>query len=205
MKTIKTTRLLIADDQSFSRDALKDALIEKGFDIAGEAATGKEAIKLNKKLKPDLIFMDVKMPELNGIEASHEINSNNPVPIILLAVKDDRSTIERAKSAGVMAYLVKPFNKKELVPNIEIAIKHFHEFKKVKNENFDLKAKLNARKFIEKAKGILMEKHNINEQEAFRMIQKTAMDKHASMKEIAESIIMTGDLIFPKPCSMKIR
>lgn len=194
MKTIKTTRLLIADDQSFSRDALKDALIEKGFDIAGEAATGKEAIELNKKLKPDLIFMDVKMPELNGIEASHEINSHNPVPIILLTVKDDRSTIERAKSAGVMAYLVKPFNKKELVPNIEIAIKRFSEFKKVKNENADLKAKLNARKFIEKAKGILMEKLNISEQEAFRKIQKTGMDKHTSMKEIAESIIMTADL-----------
>ena len=194
MKTIKTTRLLIADDQSFSRDALKDALIEKGFDVAGEAATGKEAIELNKKLKPDLIFMDVKMPELNGIEASHEINSHNPVPIILLTVKDDRSTIERAKSAGIMVYLVKPFNKKELVPNIEIAIKRFSEFKKVKNENADLKAKLNARKFIEKAKGILMEKLNIKEQEAFRKIQKTAMDKHTSMKEIAESIIMTAEL-----------
>ena len=194
MKTIKTTRLLIADDQSFSRDALKDALIEKGFDVAGEAATGKEAIELNKKLKPDLIFMDVKMPELNGIEASHEINSHNPVPIILLTVKDDRNTIERAKSAGVMAYLVKPFNKKELVPNIEIAIKHFHEFKKVKHENADLKEKLNARKTIEKAKGILMEKLNVKEQEAFRKIQTTAMDKHTSMKEIAESIIMTADL-----------
>ncbi len=194
MKTIKTTRLLIADDQSFSRDALKGALIEKGFDVAGEAATGKEVIELNKKLKPDLIFMDVKMPELNGIEASHEINSNNPVPIILLTVKDDRNTIEKAKSAGVMAYLVKPFNKKELVPNIEIAIKHFQEFNKVKNENADLKAKLNARKTIEKAKGILMEKLNVKEQEAFRKIQTTAMDKHTSMKEIAESIIMTADL-----------
>tara|TARA_Y100000031_G_C8046951_1_gene304357 strand:+ start:26 stop:610 length:585 start_codon:yes stop_codon:yes gene_type:complete len=194
LKTIKTTRLLIADDQSFSRDALKDALIEKGFDIAGEAATGREAIELNKKLKPDLIFMDVKMPELNGIEASHEINSHNPVPIILLTVKDDRSTIERAKSAEVMAYLVKPFNKKELLPNIEIAIKRFHEFKKIKNENADLKAKLNARKIIGKAKGILMEKYNIREQEAFRKMQKTAMDKHTSMKEIAECIIMTAEL-----------
>ncbi len=194
MKTIKTTRLLIADDQSFSRDALKGALIEKGFDVAGEAATGKEVIELNKKLKPDLIFMDVKMPELNGIEASHEINSNNPVPIILLTVKDDRNTIEKAKSAGVMAYLVKPFNKKELVPNIEIAIKRFQEFKKMKNENADLKAKLNARKTIEKAKGILMEKLNVKEQEAFRKIQTTAMDKHTSMKAIAESIIMTADL-----------
>jgi len=194
LKTIKTTCLLIADDQSFSRDALKGALIEKGFDVAGEAATGKEVIELNKKLKPDLIFMDVKMPELNGIEASHEINSNNPVPIILLTVKDDRNTIEKAKSAGVMAYLVKPFNKKELVPNIEIAIKRFQEFKKMKNENADLKAKLNARKTIEKAKGILMEKLNVKEQEAFRKIQTTAMDKHTSMKAIAESIIMTADL-----------
>lgn len=194
MKTMKATRLLIADDQSFSRDALKEALIEKGFEIAGEAATGKEAIELNKRLKPDLIFMDVKMPELNGIDASQEINSHNPAPIILLTVKDDRNTIEKAKAAGVMAYLVKPFNKKELVPNIEIAIKCFNEFKKVKNENADLKAKLNARKFIEKAKGILMEKLNISEQEAFRKIQKTGMDKHTSMKEIAESIILTADL-----------
>ena len=191
---MRSKRIIIADDQSSSREALKDALIEKDFEIVGEAATGKDAIELNKKLKPDLIFMDVKMPELNGIDAAKQINSHNPVPIILLTVKDDSITIERARAAGVMAYLVKPFNEKELAPNIEIVIKRFNEFKKVKNENAYLKAKLNARKIIEKAKGIIMEKHTIKEQEAFRKIQKTAMDKQTSMEEVAQSIIMTAHL-----------
>ena len=194
LKVMRSKRIIIADDQSSSREALKDALIEKDFEIVGEAATGKDAIELNKKLKPDLIFMDVKMPELNGIDAAKQINSHNPVPIILLTVKDDSITIERARAAGVMAYLVKPFNEKELAPNIEIVIKRFNEFKKVKNENADLKAKLNARKIIEKAKGIIMEKHTIKEQEAFRKIQKTAMDKQTSMEEVAQSIIMTANL-----------
>jgi len=191
---MRSKRIIIADDQSSSREALKDALIEKDFEIVGEAATGKDAIELNKKLKPDLIFMDVKMPELNGIDAAKQINLHNPVPIILLTVKDDSITIDRARAAGVMAYLVKPFNEKELAPNIEIVIKRFNEFKKVKNENADLKAKLNARKIIEKAKGIIMEKHTIKEQEAFRKIQKTAMDKQTSMEEVAQSIIMTANL-----------
>ena len=191
---MRSKRIIIADDQSSSREALKDALIEKDFEIVGEAATGKDAIELNKKLKPDLIFMDVKMPELNGIDAAKQINLHNPVPIILLTVKDDSITIDRARAAGVMAYLVKPFNEKELAPNIEIVIKRFNEFKKVKNENADLKAKLNARKIIEKAKGIIMEKHTIKEQEAFRKIQKTAMDKQTSMEEVAQSIIMTAHL-----------
>ncbi|MDP6625883.1 MAG: response regulator [Nitrospinota bacterium] len=191
---MRSKRIIIADDQSSSREALKDALIEKDFEIVGEAATGKDAIELNKKLKPDLIFMDVKMPELNGIDAAKQINLHNPVPIILLTVKDDSITIERARAAGVMAYLVKPFNEKELAPNIEIVIKRFNEFKKVKNENAYLKAKLNARKIIEKAKGIIMEKHTIKEQEAFRKIQKTAMDKQTSMEEVAQSIIMTANL-----------
>jgi len=194
LKVMRSKRIIIADDQSSSREALKDALIEKDFEIVGEAATGKDAIELNKKLKPDLIFMDVKMPELNGIDAAKQINLHNPVPIILLTVKDDSITIERARAAGVMAYLVKPFNEKELAPNIEIVIKRFNEFKKVKNENADLKAKLNARKIIEKAKGIIMEKHTIKEQEAFRKIQKTAMDKQTSMEEVAQSIIMTAHL-----------
>ena len=191
---MRSKRIIIADDQSSSREALKDALIEKDFEIVGEAATGKDAIELNKKLKPDLIFMDVKMPELNGIDAAKQISLHNPVPIILLTVKDDSITIDRARAAGVMAYLVKPFNEKELAPNIEIVIKRFNEFKKVKNENADLKAKLNARKIIEKAKGIIMEKHTIKEQEAFRKIQKTAMDKQTSMEEVAQSIIMTAHL-----------
>ena len=194
LKVMRSKRIIIADDKSLSRETLKDALIEKGFEIVGEAATGKDAIELNKKLKPDLIFMDVKMPELNGIDAAEQINLHNPVPIILLTAKDDSITIERARAAGVMAYLVKPFNKKELAPNIEIVIKRFNEFKKVKNENADLKAKLNARKIIEKAKGIIMEKHTIREQEAFRKIQKTAMDKQTSMKEVAQSIIITANL-----------
>ena len=194
LKVMRSKRIIIADDQSSSREALKDALIEKDFEIVGEAATGKDAIELNKKLKPDLIFMDVKMPELNGIDAAKQINLHNPVPIILLTVKDDSITIERARAAGVMAYLVKPFNEKELAPNIEIVIKRFNEFKKVKNENAYLKAKLNARKIIEKAKGIIMEKHTIREQEAFRKIQKTAMDKQTSMKEVAQSIIITANL-----------
>lgn len=189
-----TKHLIIADGQRLSRESLKKALIEKGLKIVGEAATGKEVVELNLKLKPDLIFMDINMPDLNGIETAKEISLTNPTPIILLTVKNDPDIIESAKITGVMVCLVKPFNKKELVPNIEIAITRFKEHKAVLEDNTDLKAQLKARKFIERAKGIIMEKYNISESVAFRKIQKASMTMHRSMQEISESIILNSEI-----------
>lgn len=191
---MKAKRLIIADGQKLSKESLKKTLMEKGLDIVGEASTGKEVIELNLDLKPDLIFMDINMQDLNGNDTAREISLTNPTPIILSTEENDTGVMESAKIKGIMLCLVKPPNEKELVPNIEIAITRFDEHKEALKDNADLKAQLQARKHIEKAKGILMEKYNISEPDAFRKIQKASMDRHRSMLEISESIILTFEL-----------
>ncbi len=186
-------RLIIADGQNLTKKSLKKTLIEKGFKVVGEASTGKEVIELNLNLKADLIFIDLNMPDISGFEAAKGINLTNPTPIILTE-KNNHKFKESVKITGVMAYLVRPFNKKELIPNIEIAISRFKEHEALLRDNADLKEQLKTRKIIEKAKGILMRKYSVNEKEAFRKIQKASMNKHVAMKEIAESIIMASDL-----------
>lgn len=191
---MKAKRLIIADGQKLSKESLKKTLMEKGLDIVGEASTGKEVIELNLDLKPDLIFMDINMQDLNGNDTAREISLTNPTPIILSTEENDTGVMESAKIKGIMLCLVKPLNGKELVPNIEIAITRFDEHKEALKDNADLKTQLQARKLIEKAKGILMEKDNISEPDAFRKIQKASMDRHRSMLEISESIILTFEL-----------
>jgi len=186
-------RLIIADGQNLTKKSLKKTLIEKGFKVVGEASTGKGVIELNQNLKADLIFIDLNMPDISGFEAAKGISLTNPTPIILTE-KNNHKFKESAKITGVMAYLVRPFNKKELIPNIEIAISRFKEHEALLRDNADLKEQLKARKIIEKAKGILMRKYSVNEKEAFRKIQKASMNKHVTMKEIAESILMASDL-----------
>lgn len=191
---MKANRLIIADGQKLSKESLKKTLMEKGLEIVGEASSGKEVIELNLDLKPDLIFMDINMQDLNGNNTAREINLTNPTPIILSTAENDTGVMESAKIEGIMLCLVKPLNEKELVPNIEIAITRFNEHKVALKDNADLKAQLQARKLIEKAKGIIMEKYNISEPDAFRKIQKASMDRHRSMQEISESIILTFEL-----------
>jgi AmiR/NasT family two-component response regulator len=187
-------KILLIDDQETQRRVLRELLELSGHDVIGEGANGEEAINLSKSLKPDLIIMDVKMPQLDGIGAAKIINKTFPVPIILNTVKQDEDTIIRAKEAGVMAYLVKPVRKEELNPTIEIALSRFHEFEALRKGIFDLQKTIDARKVIDKAKGIIMETEAISERDAYRRIQKLSMNQRKTMKEIAEAIIMTDEI-----------
>ncbi len=187
-------RILIVDDQDGPRKTLKMTLLDSGYEVIGEGKTGKEAIELSKRLKPDLILMDVKMPEMDGIRAAKEINHRFPLPIIICTAKRDEATIKRAKEAGVMGYLIKPIREEELKATIELAISRFNEFEALRKEIKDLKEALEARKLIERAKGILTERQNLSEKDAFRRIQRLSMDKRKSMKEVAEAIIIAYEI-----------
>jgi len=183
-------KIAIIDDNASERLVLKGFIEDAGHSLVAEGTDGSEALDICRKKDPDLIIMDVKMPVKDGIEAAAEINSFCPKPIVLLTGSDDEETIRRAAEAGVMAYLMKPLRAEELCPAIELAISRFKEFEALRKENSDLKKALEARKSIEKAKGLLMEKENLSEGEAFSRIRKISMDKRKSMSEIAEVLIM---------------
>lgn len=187
---MKNINLAIIDDDVSERIVLKGFAGESGFNVVAEGANGEEAIEICRSKAPDLIIMDVKMPIKDGIEAAYDINRLCPTPVVLLTARNDEETIRRAAEAGVMAYLMKPVRQEELVPAIELAFLRFLEFKMLRKENSELKSALQARKTLEKAKGLLMERENIPEGEAFSRIRKISMDKRKSMTEIAEVIIL---------------
>lgn len=182
-------KIVIIDDNPDQRFVLKGLLTDIGCEVIAEGASGLDAVKLLQEKTPDVVFMDVTMPGMDGIEAVNMIKNLNPLPVILLTGKKDEETIKRAMDAGIMAYLVKPVREEELLPTIELAIARFNEFQAVKKENINLKEAMEARKLIEKAKGILMEKERLAEKEAFAFIQKTSMDRRQSMKDVAFAII----------------
>lgn len=183
-------RIAIIDDDASERFVVKGFAEESGYSVIAEGCNGAEAVEICKAKRPDIIVMDVKMPVKDGIEASFEINRSCPTPIALLTGTNDDETITRAAEAGVMAYLVKPIREEDLAPAIELAITRFAEFNMLRKENSELKVTLQARKVIERAKGLLMEKEGISENEAFARIRKISMDKRKSMTEIAEVIIL---------------
>ena len=187
-------RVLIIDDHRPSRTFLVEALNKKGFEVVGEGVSGESAPLLAKATTPDVALMAVGLPHLDGISAAQEIMEAMPLPIVLLTSHYEAEAIERAKSAGVMAYLIKPLREEELVPTIEMAISRFSEFISLRKENEDLKKTLETRKTIERAKGILMESQRLSEAEAFSLIQKKSMDMRKSMAEIAQAIILTDEL-----------
>ena len=187
-------KVLVIDDHLPSKTALRKALIERGFEVVGEGSDGKAARALAKTTSPDLVFMAVGLPDPDGIAAARAIMEENPLPIVLLTSHSDGETIERAKEAGVMAYLIKPLREEELVPTAELAISRFEEFNSVKQENRDLKKTLEARKAIERAKGILMKSQGLSEAQAFSLIQKRSMDMRKSMAEIAQAIVLTEEI-----------
>jgi response regulator NasT len=164
-------------------------LREEGYDVAGEAADGEEAIKLATELNPDLVILDVKMPKVDGIEAAQHIAGNRIAPVVILTAFSQRELVERARDAGAMAYLVKPFAKRDLVPAIELAISRFNELAALEQEVAGLTERLETRKVVERAKGILMTKQGLSEPEAFRWVQRTAMDRRTTMKAVAEAVI----------------
>jgi len=183
-------KVAIVEDSPEERFVLKGILKDLGCEVIGEGATGLEAIELAQRLKPDVILMDIKMPGMNGVEAATLINQLQPTPIIIFTGKGDEETVRRTIEAGVMAYLVKPVREEELLPAIELAISRFKKFKALQREVKDLKGALEARKVIERAKGLLMEKEGISEREAFSRIQRMSMDSRRPMRDIAETLII---------------
>jgi len=180
-------RILIAEDETLIRMDLAEMLRESGYEVVGEATNGEEAINLAKELKPDLAILDVKMPKIDGITAAESIVEISPV--LMLTAFSQKDLVERAVDAGVMAYLVKPFTVNDLLPAIEIAITRHTQMLALKNEVTDLTERLETRKIIERAKGILMQAMRLSEPEAFKWIQRTAMDRRVSMKQVAEAVI----------------
>ena len=187
-------QVLVIDDHLPSKSALMKALIERGFEVIGEGESSKAARTLARATAPDLVFMAVGLPDPDGISAAEAIMEENPLPIVLLTSHYDSETIERAKEAGVMAYLIKPLREEELVPTAELAISRFNEFVALKKENHDLKQTLEARKAIERAKGILMKNQGLSEAQAFSLIQKRSMDLRKPMAEIAQAIVLTEEM-----------
>ncbi|MCG8922247.1 MULTISPECIES: ANTAR domain-containing response regulator [Lentzea] len=187
--TRKAPRVLVAEDEALIRLDLVEMLREEGYDVAGEAADGEEAIKLATELDPDLVILDVKMPKVDGIEAAQHIAGNRIAPVVILTAFSQRDLVERARDAGAMAYLVKPFAKRDLVPAIELAMSRFNELAALEQEVAGLTERLETRKVVERAKGILMSKQGLSEPEAFRWVQRTAMDRRTTMKAVAEAVI----------------
>ncbi len=182
-------RVLIAEDEALIRLDLAEMLREEGYEIVGEAGDGQEAVELAEQLKPDLVIMDVKMPRRDGIDAASEIASKRIAPIVVLTAFSQRDLVERARDAGAMAYLVKPFQKSDLVPAIEIALSRYSEISALEAEVAGLSDRLETRKSVERAKGELMTKYQMSEPEAFKWIQRTAMDHRMTMREVADRIL----------------
>jgi len=180
-------RILIAEDETLIRLDLVEMLTESGYEVVGQASNGQEAIDLAKELKPELAILDVKMPVLDGISAAKEIIEISPV--LMLTAFSQRDLVERASDAGAMAYVVKPFTINDLIPAIEISISRHRQMKSLALEVSDLHERLESRKLIDRAKGILMQALNLSEPEAFSWIQRAAMDRRISMKEVAKAVI----------------
>ncbi|MDX6197059.1 MAG: two-component system, response regulator PdtaR [Actinomycetota bacterium] len=183
------TRVLIAEDEALIRLDLREMLEEEGYDVCGEAGDGASAVEKARELRPDLVILDVKMPVLDGISAAEQIVSARIAPVVILTAFSQRDLVERAREAGAMAYLVKPFQKKDLLPTIEMAVSRFAELVALEKEVTDLSGRLEARKLVDRAKGVLQSAHGMAEPEAFRWIQRTSMDSRQSMRAVAQAVI----------------
>jgi response regulator NasT len=196
-------RVLIAEDEALIRLDLAEMLVEEGYDVVGEAGDGETAVRLAEDLRPDLVIMDIKMPIMDGIAAAEKIATARIAPVVILTAFSQRDLVERARNAGAMAYLVKPFQKSDLVPAIEIALSRFAEVATLESEVATLTERLETRKAVERAKGSLMTQYGMTEPQAFKWIQRTAMDHRLTMREVAERIIAeaagNGDVAGPSP------
>jgi AmiR/NasT family two-component response regulator len=186
------TRVVIAEDEALIRLDLREMLIEEGFDVVGEAADGEQAVALAETLRPDLVVCDVKMPKMDGITAAGIIADLRIAPVVILTAFSQRDLIERARDAGAMAYLVKPFQKRDLLPAVEMALSRFAQIQALEDEVGDLRERLATRKVVERAKGVLMAQHSMSEPQAFNWIQRTAMDKRTTMREVAALVVETN-------------
>jgi AmiR/NasT family two-component response regulator len=185
-------RVVIAEDEALIRMDLAEMLAEEGYDVVGQAADGEAAVELAEQHRPDLVVLDVKMPRLDGIAAAERIAAGRIAPVVILTAFSQRELVERARDAGAMAYLVKPFAKDDLLPAIEMAVSRFSELQLLEAEVADLSDRLETRKLVDRAKGVLQQQLQLSEPDAFRWIQKTAMDLRLSMREVAEGVLTHG-------------
>ncbi len=183
------TRVLIAEDEALIRLDLKEMLQEEGFEVVAEVADGASAVRLTRELRPDLVILDVKMPVMDGIQAAEEIANERLAAILMLTAFSQRDLVEQARRAGAMAYLVKPFQKHDLLPAVEIAAGRFRDLSGLEREVDDLQGRLEARKLVERAKGLLQEREGMSEGDAFRFVQRQAMERRLTMRQVAEQII----------------
>jgi response regulator NasT len=181
-------RVVVAEDESLIRMDIVETLIEHGFDVVAEASDGEQAVALAIEHKPDLIVMDIKMPNMDGITAAEKIAALK-IPVVLLTAFSQKELVDRANEAGAMAYVVKPFTPNDLLPAIEIALSRHAQLNALENEILDLNERFETRKLVDRAKGLLNEKMNLTEPEAFRWIQKASMDRRLTMAEVANTII----------------
>jgi len=181
--------VLLAEDEALIRLDLKEMLEEEGFIVCGEAGDGATAVRLATELRPDLVVLDVKMPVLDGISAAEQIVSARIAPVVILTAFSQRDLVERAREAGAMAYLVKPFQAKDLLPTIEMAVSRFAELVALEREVVDLSSRLEARKTIDRAKGVLQSQHGLSEPDAFRWVQRQSMDQRRSMRSVAQDVL----------------
>ncbi|KRE41299.1 ANTAR domain-containing response regulator [Knoellia sp. Soil729] len=182
-------RILVAEDEAIIRLDLAEMLGEAGYEVVGQASNGEQAVEMATSMRPDLVIMDVKMPVLDGISAAEQIGKERLCPVVMLTAFSQTELVERARDAGVMAYIVKPFTATDVVPAINIALSRWGELKTLESEVADLGERLETRKSVDRAKGVLMTKLKITESEAFRWIQKTAMDRRMGMKEVSDAVV----------------
>ena len=188
-KTAPRKRVVIAEDEALIRMDLAEMLQEEGYEVVGQAGDGESAVKLATEHRPDLVILDVKMPVLDGISAAERIGADKVAPVLMLTAFSQRELVDRARDAGAMAYLVKPFSKADLVPAIEMATTRYEEMRALENEVADLAARFETRKLVDRAKGLLQAQLGMTEPEAFRWIQKTSMDRRLTMREVAQAVI----------------
>lgn len=188
-----TTRVVIAEDEAIIRLDLKETLQEEGYEVVGETGRGDEAVELVRTLEPDLAILDIKMPGLDGLAAAREITSDRRAAVLILTAFSQRDLIEQARDAGALAYLVKPFQRSELIPAVEVALGRFREMQALFDQNSSLEEQLETRKQVDRAKGLLMDAHGYSESEAFSWIQKRAMQDRKTMRAVAAEVV-AGEL-----------
>ena len=182
-------RVVVAEDEALIRLDLAEMLTESGYEVVGQASDGEQAVALVKEHRPDVVIMDVKMPVLDGISAAEQIGKERIAPVVMLTAFSQKELVERARDAGVMAFIVKPFTQADLAPAVDIATSRWAELKALEGEIVDLGERLETRKAVDRAKGILMTRLKLSEADAFRWIQKTAMDRRLGMREVADAVI----------------
>ena len=188
-----TARIVIAEDEAIIRMDLREMLEEEGYEVVGEAADGDEAMRLAEQLRPDLVILDIVMPETDGLTAAEHIVEQELAAVLILTAFSHRDKVARATRAGVMAYLVKPFDKADLVPAIEVAVQRWNEARVLANESKNLTERLETRKLVERAKGVLRDRHGLSEEDSFRLIQRISLERGMPMRKVSERLL-DGDV-----------